>query len=212
MEKDPAIAKQIADKVAERLTRSKVPIPVGVSNRHVHLSQEHWGALFGAGTQPRKFRQVVQPGFYACFETVDIEGPKGRIDKCRLIAPHRPKTQVEVARTDALVLGIKAPVAGSGKLDGSAPIRIRGPKGVIEVQEGLIIPIRHVHFSPEEGGALGIRTGDIVRVRAGIGGPRELVFEQALCRVGLEFRLEFHIDTDEANAAWIKTGDIVHIC
>ena len=205
------LSREIAEEVLARMRRSKVPIPVGVSNRHVHLSAEHWGAVFGEGSKPSKFRQVVQPGFYACNESVDVEGPKGRLKGLRLVAPHRPKTQVEVSRTDALALGLDPPVAGSGKLEGSAPVRIHGPKGSVDVREGLIIAMRPLHLSPAEGEALGLKTGDMVRIRSGLGGPRELVFERVLCRVGPEFALEFHVDTDEANAAWIKTGDNVHI-
>jgi len=99
------LAKDITDKILERMERSKKPIPVGVSNRHIHMSQEDWDVLFGAGTNPRKFRSVRQPGFYACYETVSLEGPKGKIDNVRLIAPHRPGTQVEVSRTDAACFG-----------------------------------------------------------------------------------------------------------
>ncbi|MBI4386776.1 MAG: phosphate propanoyltransferase [Elusimicrobia bacterium] len=194
------------------MERSKTPIPIGISNRHVHLDQAHWDVLFGKGAQPRKFRTVKQPGFYACFETVDLEGPKGRVEKVRLIAPHRPKSQIEISRTDAAVLGLKPPVRDSGKLEGSSPVRVIGPKGSIELKEGLIIARRHIHFHPLEARSMGVRDGEIVRVRAGNGGPRELVFEQVLIRVSDQFSLELHIDTDEANAAWVKTGDVVNIC
>ncbi|MBI5245155.1 MAG: phosphate propanoyltransferase [Elusimicrobia bacterium] len=207
----PDLAREIAQDILERLRRSKVQVPLGISNRHVHLSQAHWDLLFGRGSQPSKLRQLRQPGYYACHETVGVEGPKGRLDALRVIAPHRPKTQVELARTDAFSLGLEAPVAGSGKLEGAAPVKIYGPKGSIEVAEGLIIPMRHLHLSPEEGKALGLKTGDMVRMRAGIGGPRELVFEDVLVRVSSEFALELHVDSDEANAAWLKNGDFVHI-
>jgi len=207
----PDLAREIAEDVAERIRLSKFQIPIGISNRHVHLGREHWDILFGREAQPTKLRQLRQPGYYACHETVDAEGPKGRLGGLRVIAPHRPKTQVELARTDAFALGLKPPVAGSGKLEGAAPVKIYGPKGSIEVKEGLIIPMRHLHLSPEEGKELGLKTGDIVRIRAGIGGPREMVFEAVLVRVSPEFALEFHVDSDEANAAWLKNGDFVHI-
>lgn len=205
------LAKDITDKILERMERSKKPIPVGVSNRHIHMSQEDWDTLFGKGTQPRKFRSVRQPGFYACYETVALEGPKGKLDNVRLIAPHRPGTQVEISRTDAANLGSKPPVRDSGKLDGSAPIKIVGPKGTLEVPQGLILARRHIHFAPAEAVEFGIKDGDVVRVRAGIGGERELVFEQVLCRISDKFALEFHLDTDEANAALVKSGDTVFI-
>lgn len=211
MDQNPELAKRITEKIVERMERSKTPVPIGVSNRHAHLSQEHWDVLFGPGTQPRKFRSVKQPGFYACFEAVDVEGPKGKVEKVRLIAPHRPKTQIEVSGTDASALGLKPPIRDSGKLDGSSPVRILGPKGSIEIREGLIIARRHIHFHPLEAKAMGVQDGEIVRVRAGIGGARELVFERVLVRVSDQFSLELHIDTDEANSAWVRSGDQVYI-
>lgn len=205
------LARDIAKDVLQRIERSKTAVPVGISNKHVHLSAEHWDLLFGRDRKPTEMRRLRQPGYFACHETVDVEGPKGRLNGLRLIAPHRPKTQVELSRGDALALGLKPPVAGSGKLEGAAPVKVHGPKGSVEVQEGLIIPMRHLHLSPDEGKALDLKTGDIVRMRAGIGGPRELVFEQVLVRVSPEFALELHVDSDEANAAWLKNGDFVHI-
>lgn len=205
------LAKDITEKILERMERSKKPIPVGVSNRHLHLSQEDWDVLFGKGAQPRKFRSVVQPGFYACYEVVALEGPKGRIENVRLIAPHRPGTQVEISKTDAAALGAKPPVRDSGKLEDSAPVKIIGPKGTLELKQGLILARRHIHFAPKEAEEFGIKDGDVVRVRAGIGGERELVFEQVLCRISDKFALEFHLDTDEANASLVKTGDTVFI-
>ncbi|MBI4375719.1 MAG: phosphate propanoyltransferase [Elusimicrobia bacterium] len=211
MDQNPELAKKITEDIVSRLERSKSPIPIGISNRHVHLDQRHWDTLFGKGAAPRKFRSVKQPGFWACYETVAIEGPKGRIDNVRLIAPHRPKTQIEISQTDAQQLGLRPPIRDSGKLEGSAPVRVIGPKGTLEIKEGLIIARRHIHFHPLEAQAMGIKDGEVVRVRAGLNGIRELVFEQVLCRVSDQFSLEFHIDTDEANAAWVKNGENVHI-
>jgi putative phosphotransacetylase len=211
MDQDPELAKRITADIAKRLERSKSPIPVGVSNRHFHLCQEDWDKLFGKGTEPRKFRAVKQPGFWAAYETVAIEGPKGRIDNIRLVAPHRSKTQIEISKTDAQIIGLRPPIRDSGDLAGSAPVRIIGPKGTIEIKEGLILARRHIHFHPLEAQAMGVKDGEVVRVRAGLGGPRELVFEQVLCRVSDKFSMEFHVDTDEANAAWVKNADNVHI-
>jgi len=211
MDQDPELAKKITAEIVARMERSKTSIPVGVSNRHAHLTQADFEALFGKGAGVRKFRQVKQPGFYACYETVDIEGAKGRISSVRLIAPHRKNTQIEISKTDAGVLGLKPPVRDSGDLEGSSPVRVIGPKGSIEIRQGLVIARRHIHFHPLEAQAMGVRDGEIVRVRAGIGGLRELVFEQVLVRVSDQFSLELHIDTDEANAAWAKTGDAAYI-
>lgn len=208
MDQHPAVAQKIDESTVKGMSFD-TPIPIGVSNRHAHLSQEHWDYLFGKDAPPRKFRSVKQPGFYACYETVDIEGPKGIVKNVRLIAPHRPKTQIEVSKTDAAILGLKPPVRDSGKLDGSAPMKIIGPRGSIELKEGLIIAKRHIHFHPLEAKAMGVKDGELVSVRAGTGGPRELVFEQVLVRVSEQFSLEIHIDTDEANAAWAKSGEFV---
>ena len=211
MDQDPKLAEKITAELTKRLERSKSPIPIGISNRHFHLCQEDWDALFGKGSQPRKFRAVKQPGFWAAHETVAIVGPKGRIDNIRLVAPHRARTQIEISKTDAQIIGLKPPIRDSGDLAGSTGVRIIGPKGAIEVKEGLIIARRHIHFHPLEAKAMGINDGEVVRVRAGIGGQRELVFEQVLCRVSDKFSLELHVDTDEANAAWLKNGDNVNI-
>lgn len=208
---DSNLVETVTQKIMQKMERSQTPVPVGVSNRHVHLSQADWDTLFGKGAQPRKFRSVVQPGFYACYESVTLEGPKGKLENIRLIAPHRPKTQIELSRSDAALLGLKPPVRDSGKLEGSAPVRIVGPKATLELKEGVILAKRHIHFAPEEAKALGIRDGEVVRVRAGVGGDRELVFEKVLCRISDQFKLEFHLDTDEANASLVKTGDTVFI-
>ena len=193
------------------MERSKTDIPVGISNRHLHLDQNDFDALFGKGAVAHKYRAVKQPGFWAAHETVDIEGPKGRIKRVRLVAPHRPQTQIEVSKTDARVLGVKPPVRGSGSLDGTPGIRVIGPKGAIEISQGVVVSRRHIHFHPLEAEAMGIKDGEIVRVRSGRGGVRELVFEQVLVRVSDQFSLEFHIDTDEANAAGVRSGEMVNI-
>ena len=211
MDQDPDLAKKITAEIVSRMERSKTDIPIGVSNRHAHLTQEDFDALFGKGAVVRKFRSVKQPGFYACYETVNIEGPKGLIKNIRLIAPHRSKTQIEISKTDAGVLGLKPPVRDSGDLEGSSEVRLIGPKGAIEIKQGLVIARRHIHFHPLEARSMGVKDGEIVRVRAGQGGIRELVFEQVLIRVSDQFSLELHIDTDEANAAWVKSGDKVNI-
>ncbi len=210
MEQNPELAQKIAADVALRLERSKTDIPVGVSNRHVHLCQADWNTLFGAGTEPRKLKATKQPGYWAAYETVGVEGPKGRIEKLRLVAPHRPRTQVEVSLSDAKVLGLKPPIRNSGSLDGTAPVRIVGPKGSLDLTQGLIIAGRHLHLAPAEAQALSLKDGDVVRLRAGAP-ERSVVFERVLCRVSDKFSLEFHIDTDEANAARLKTGDTAHL-
>jgi len=209
---DAEQAKRIAEIVSVRLERSKTAIPVGISNRHLHLAAADWEVLFGKDIQPKKLRDLGQPGFYACHETVDIEGPKGRIARVRLIGPFRAKTQIEVSLTDASALGVKPPVRESGQLQDSSPIRVTGAKASLSLKEGLIISRRHLHLHPSEAKTMGIKDAEVVRIRSGIGGIRELVFEQVLVRVSDKFAMEFHLDTDEANAAGVKSGDNVHIC
>lgn len=203
----PDLASQVAGELALALHRAAFPVPVGVSVRHFHITEADWGTIFGSA-EPRKKRGLLQPGFWAAEETVTVSGPKGKLERVRLVAPWRPKTQVEVSRSDAQVLGIDAPVRGSGKLSGAAPVTITGPAGSIEVPDALIVAQRHVHFSPADAERMKVRDGEMLRVRCGTGGPRETVFEGCLARVSDKFALEFHVDTDEANAAWLKNGDL----
>lgn len=208
---DEKLASEVAGKIAKRMERAKKPVPVGVSNRHIHLRQDHWDALFGKDVQPRKFRELKQLGQYAAFDTVSLVGPKGRLDNVRVVGPHRSGTQVEISMTDAAALGLKPPIRDSGKLQGAAGVRLVGPKGELDLKEGVIVAKRHIHIAPSEAKDFQVQDGEHVRVRAGIGGERELVFERVLIRVSDLFRLEFHVDTDEANAAAVKSGDNVYI-
>ncbi|MFA5138637.1 MAG: phosphate propanoyltransferase [Elusimicrobiota bacterium] len=209
MEPKELVGKLTKD-LEKSIKRSRHPVPIGISNRHFHITKEHWRVLFG-DAQPRILRNVRQPGQWAGEETLDIEGPKGRITKVRHLGPFRSQTQVEVSRTDAFLLGIEPPVRGSGSLAGAAPIRLKGPRGSLELKEAVLIAQRHIHLSPEDASKLEVADGDLLRVRAGSGGPRELVFEDVLARVSDKFALEFHVDTDEANAAWLKNDDPVHV-
>lgn len=201
----------LASEIEKRLKRSKIPIPVGVSNRHCHLTQAHFQMLFGRQAEPKKARDIKQPGFWAAEETIDVKGPKGAIQKVRLVAPYRSHTQIEIAVTDAVGIGIIPPVRESGDVKGSTGAVLIGPAGRIEIKEGVIVARRHLHFSPAQAETLGVASGEVVRVRAGTGRGRSTVFEDVIVRVSDKYSLEFHVDTDEANAAAIKTGDIVHI-
>lgn len=211
MAQDPELAKRIAADIVARVERSKTPIPVGVSNRHCHLTEEHFKVLFGKAAEPKRIKDIKQPGFWAAAECIDVQGPRGTIKKVRLVAPYRSHTQIELAVTDANTIGVKPPVRESGDVKGSAGATLIGPAGQVEIKEGVIIAQRHLHFSPSEARSLGIASGEVVRVRAGAGGGRSTVFEDVVVRVSDKYSLEFHVDTDEANAAGIKTGDIVHI-
>ncbi|MDP3542958.1 MAG: phosphate propanoyltransferase [Elusimicrobiota bacterium] len=193
------------------MKRSKLDIPAGVSVKHCHLTKEHFKILFGASAEPKRVKDIKQPGFYAAEEMIDVQGPKGVLKKIRLVAPYRDHTQIEIAVSDAMAIGLKPPVRESGAVKGSAGAILIGPAGQVEIREGVIIAQRHLHFSPSEAKGLGIASGEVVRVRAGANGGRSTVFEDVVVRVSDKYSLEFHVDTDEANAAGIKTGDIVHI-
>lgn len=184
-------------------------VPVGVSARHIHLTQEHVEALFGEGYKLTKKKDLMG-GQYACNETVTVVGLKLRaIENVRVLGPVRKASQLEVSATDAMKLGIAAPIRESGNVAGSAPIAVVGPKGAIYLKEGCIIAMRHIHMSPADAQAAGVHDGDIVSVKAD--NERGTVFNQVKIRVHDSFTLEMHIDTDEANASKIKTGDKVTI-
>ena len=184
-------------------------VPVGVSARHIHLTQEHVEALFGEGYQLTKKKDLMG-GQYACNETVTVVGLKLRaIENVRVLGPVRKASQLEVSATDAMKLGIAAPIRESGNVAGSAPIAVVGPKGAIYLKEGCIVAMRHIHMSPADAQAAGVHDGDIVSVKAD--NERGTVFNQVKIRVHDSFTLEMHIDTDEANASKIKTGDKVTI-
>jgi len=180
-------------------------IPIAVSARHLHLTKETFALLFGEDAQPTRMKDISQPGQYACEEKVNLVGPRGRIDGVRLLGPLRPQNQIEVSRTDEFKLGIDAPIRDSGKTEGSAPIVVEGPKGKVSLTEGLICAKRHVHMAPADAEAYGVKDGDEVEVEVS-GGPRDLTYGDVLIRVSPKFKLEMHIDTDEANAAEINPG------
>ena len=207
----PAEIAGLSAEIEKRMKRSKLDIPAGVSVKHCHLTKEHFKILFGANAEPTRVKDIKQPGFYAAEETIDIKGPKGVLKKIRLVAPYSYHTQIELAATDAMAIGLKPPVRESGDIKNSSGAILIGPQGQLEIKEGVIIAQRHLHFSPSEAQALGIASGEVVRVRAGTGGGRSVVFEDVVVRVGPKYSLEFHVDTDEANTAGLKTGDFVHI-
>ena len=180
-------------------------VPIGISNRHIHLTREHVEVLFGKGYQLTKCKDLSQPGQYACKEQLTIVGPSMRaIEGVRVLGPERKKSQVEISRTDSFTLKVKPPVRESGDLVGSAPITIIGPKGIVTLDEGCIIANRHIHMSVEEGEKFGVRDGEYVDVE--INGERRSLFYDVQIRVHKDFRLEMHIDTDDANAAGVGNG------
>lgn len=185
-------------------------IPVGVSNRHIHLTKEHVEILFGPGYELTPLKDLSQPGQYACKETLTIVGPSLRpIENVRVLGPVRKASQVEISRTDSFTLKVKPPVRESGKIAGSAPITIIGPKGVVTLPEGCIIANRHIHMSLEDGARFGIQDNEYVTVDAV--GERRTRFFDVQVRVHKDFRLEMHLDTDDANAAGLSGKSFVKI-
>ena len=173
-------------------------VPIGVSARHIHLTQEHVEVLFGKGYQLTKKKELMG-GQFASNETVTIVGIKLRaIENVRVLGPVRKQTQVEISATDAIKLGVKAPIRESGNVAGSAPIAVVGPKGALYLKEGCIIAMRHIHMSPRDAMAAGVHDGDIVSVKAD--NERGTIFNHVKIRVDDSFTLEMHIDTDESNA------------
>ena len=184
-------------------------VPVGVSARHIHLTQEHVETLFGEGYRLTKKKDLMG-GQYACNETVTVVGIKLRaIENVRVLGPVRKASQLEISATDAMKLGVAAPIRESGNIAGSAAVAVVGPKGVIYLNEGCIIAKRHIHMAPKDAMAAGVHDGDIVSVKAD--NERGTVFNHVQIRVDDSFTLEMHIDTDEANASKIATGDTVRI-
>lgn len=184
-------------------------VPIGVSARHIHLTQEHVEILFGSGYQLTKKKELMG-GQFASNETATIVGLKLRaIENVRILGPVRNASQVEVSATDSVKLGVKVPVRESGNIAGSAPIAIVGPKGAIYLEEGCIIAMRHIHMAPKDAISAGVHDGDVVSVKAE--NERGTIFNHVKIRVDESFTLEMHIDTDEANACRISTGDTVTI-
>lgn len=184
-------------------------VPVGVSARHIHLTKDHVDQLFGKGYELTKKKDLMG-GQFAANETVTIVGLKLRaIENVRILGPVRKASQVEVSATDAIKLGVKVPIRESGNIKGSAAIAVVGPKGAIYLDEGCIIAKRHIHMSPSDALAAGLKDGDIVSVK--VDDERETVFHQVQIRVDESYTLEMHIDTDEANAAKITCGQMVKI-
>jgi putative phosphotransacetylase len=180
-------------------------VPIGVSARHIHLSEWHIEQLFGHRYYLKVLKELSQPGQFAAAETVAVVGPKGRFDKVRILGPARGKTQLEISRTDAFTLGVNPPVRQSGDTEGTPGITLVGPVGEITITEGVMVAARHIHFHTSDAVKWGITDKQLLSVK--IDGERSLIFEGVIARVSDQYALDMHIDTDEANAAGAKTGD-----
>ncbi len=181
-------------------------IAIAVSARHAHLSQATLDRVFGPGYELRPRTWLSQTGQFAAQETVTLVGPAGRIQNVRVMGPPRARDQIELSRTDELTLGIEAPVRISGDLAGTPGVVIEGPAGRVSLSSGVISARRHVHMSPQDAERLGVQDGQTVQLKID-SNDRDLVFGDVTVRIAADFRLELHLDTDEANAAGITNGD-----
>lgn len=184
-------------------------IPLGISNRHVHLSREDLDVLFGEGYELNKMKDLSQPGQYACKETITICGPKGAIENVRVLGPTRNKTQVEVLASDGFKLGLKPPVKLSGDLEGTNSVTLVGKKGSVNIKEGLIVAQRHIHMSKEDLNNLGLIDGQMVSIE--IEGLRGGIYNNVAIRATENSSLECHLDIEEANSMGVNALSKVKI-
>ncbi len=178
---------------------------INLSNRHIHVSKEDLELLFGKGHQLTKTKDLVQPGQFACEETVTIKGPKGEFKGVRILGPERKETQCEILASDQFKLGVPGcPTRESGQLEGSFGFEIVGPAGTVKKAKGLIIAKRHIHFTPAEAERFGVADKELVDLK--IPGERGATFANVICRVNPTYALECHLDFDEGNAVGIGNG------
>lgn len=204
-----ALLKAVQEASKENAASTAAGVPVGISNRHIHLSQADLDQLFGAGYQLTPMKELSQPGQFACKETVTICGPKGAIEKVRVLGPVRKETQIEIVAGDCFKLGVKAPAKLSGDLAGTPGITVVGPKGSVQTAQGLIVAQRHIHMAPADAQAYGVQDGQIVKIR--VSGLRGGIYDNVAIRVTTSSKLECHLDTEEANAMGVAgTVEIVH--
>jgi putative phosphotransacetylase len=206
----PASAGMVGSSPEPDARRISGGIPVAVSVRHVHIARGMLDRLFGDGFQLTKLRDLGQPGEFASQQIVTAVGRSTKaIERVRIVGPVRSYTQIELSGTDAVWLGIDPPVRNSGDLIGAEPITLIGPRGSVDLKEGAILATRHIHMTERDAGDHGVRNGDRVRIR--FSGDRALVLENVLIRVAKDAALEFHIDTDDANAAGVRLPMSVRI-
>jgi propanediol utilization protein len=184
-------------------------IPIGISNRHIHLSQKDLDLLFGADYQLTKIKELSQPGQFACKELVTICGPNGAIEKVRILGPVRSKTQVEILEGDCYKLGMTTDAKLSGDLSGTPGITVIGPKGSVQTKEGLIVAQRHIHMTLEDAKGFDVQDGQIVSIQ--INGLRGGIYNNVAIRANNESALECHIDTEEANAMKINSSSKIKL-
>jgi putative phosphotransacetylase len=207
MDKDKI--REIVQEIVKNTLQESKSVPIAASNRHIHLSPEHVERLFGRGYQLNKLKELSQPNQFAAKETVTLIGPKGKIANVRVLGPARGSTQVEVSLFDGFTLGVTPPIRTSGDIKGSESIIIQGPRGQVKIEEGLICAARHIHMHTSDAEAFRLADGDYVQVKTN--GDRGVIFTNVLIRVSPKYKLEMHIDLDEANAANITNGQLGEI-
>ena len=213
----PRIDRATVEQIVREIVLAQVGAPGGkselvvtISARHVHLTDGDVKTLFGAGHRLTVMKDLYQEGFFAAEETVMLVGPRRRmLPSVRVLGPARPRTQVELAFTDGISLGIDTPVRQSGKIDGTPGCVLVGPKGVVELKEGVIRAERHVHMNPTDAEHYGVADGDRMNLR--VDSACSTVFENLLVRVGEKIKLEVHLDTDEGNASDIDHATEVEL-
>lgn len=203
------LVKLVTRLVVERLQKGP-SIPIGISNRHIHLCREDMDILFGKGSELTWKQDMKQPGQYACQETVIIRGPKGEFKKVRVLGPLRPETQVEISMTDSFTLGVRPPIRESGDLKDTPGIEIIGPAGSVKKDSGVIIALRHIHMSTEDAKMFGVKDRDVVSVVVG-DDTRRAILSNVTVRVSDKFALEMHLDIDEGNAVGARNNDPAYI-
>ena len=188
---------------------AEAKIPVGISARHVHVTREHLSILFGAGHELTPVKMLSQPGEFASEEMVDTVTEKGSFQHVRILGPVRKHTQIELAASDTFRLGVRPPVRDSGNTAGTPGVKLVGPAGTVTLSEGVMIAWRHIHMTPADAARYGVKDKEYVSVKTA--GERAITYHNVLIRVKENFFLEFHVDTDEGNAAGLKNGDYVEI-
>ena len=184
---------------------------VETSARHIHLSQADLETLFGAGYELTPKKDLSQPGQFACEERVTVVGPKKELPGVSILGPVRPETQVELSLTDARSIGLSAPVRESGDVAGSSGCKLVGPKGEVELAQGVIAAKRHIHMTPEDAAEFGVKDTQVVQVRVPSSIGRTTIFDDVVVRVSPKYALAMHIDTDESNAAGVAPGTMADV-
>lgn len=203
------VMKLLMEAIDENISSLENEIPVGISNRHIHLSQGDLNCLFGEGYQLTKLKDLSQPGQYACEETLTICGPKGAIERVRILGPVRNETQVEILKGDSFKLGLAPKVKMSGDLSGTPGITLIGPKGSVQLQRGVIVAQRHIHMTSNDAKRLRVKDGDIVSIE--VCGLRGGIYNNVVIRANDNSTLECHIDIEEANAMDINSKTKIKI-